>query len=76
MLSFNNQKSYFFIGTGSGSPTKLGLPDNSGLIVGVNTINYDASSSVRNKAKVNKWIKIDGVFFAKFGTFFSLKLLF
>ena len=32
--------------------TKLGLPDNKGLIVGVNTINYDASSSVRNKAKV------------------------
>ena len=51
----------------------MGLPDNSGLIVGVNTINYDASSSVRNKAKVNKWIKIDFVvcfFFAKFGILF------
>lgn len=35
------------------SPGKLGLPDSSGLIVGVNTINYDASSSVKNKAKVN-----------------------
>ena len=34
------------------SPGKLGLPDSSGLIVGVNTINYDASSSLRNKAKV------------------------
>jgi hypothetical protein len=32
------------------SPAKLGLPDASGLIVGVNTINYDASSSLRNKA--------------------------
>ncbi len=37
---------------GKPSPGKLGLPDNSGLIVGVNTINYDASSSVKNKAKV------------------------
>lgn len=37
---------------GKPSPGKLGLPDNSGLIVGVNTINYDASSSLRNKAKV------------------------
>jgi histone-lysine N-methyltransferase MLL5 len=36
----------------SGGASKLGLPDNKGLIVGVNTINYDASSSVRNKAKV------------------------
>ncbi len=34
------------------SPGKMGLPDNSGLIVGVNTINYDAASSVRNKGKV------------------------
>merc|ERR1719188_335658 len=36
---------------GKPSPAKLGLPDNSGLIVGVDTINYDASSSLRNKAK-------------------------
>ncbi len=35
------------------SPPKLGLPDSSGLIVGVNTINYDASSSLRNKSKVS-----------------------
>ena len=35
-----------------GGPSMLGLPDNKGLIVGVNTINYDASSSVKNKAKV------------------------
>ena len=35
-------------------PSMLGLPDSKGLIVGVNTINYDASSSVRNKAKVKK----------------------
>jgi hypothetical protein len=32
--------------------SKLGLPENKRLIVGVNTINYDASSSVKNKAKV------------------------
>merc|ERR1719464_1660135 len=46
-------------GAGSGSPTKLGLPDNSGLIVGVNTINYDASSSVRNKAKSREERKME-----------------
>jgi hypothetical protein len=40
----------------SSSLAKLGLPDNKGLIVGVNTINYDASSSVRNKAKVTRII--------------------
>jgi hypothetical protein len=37
----------------TGGTSKLGLPDNKGLIVGVNTINYDASSSVRNKTKVS-----------------------
>merc|ERR1712083_246595 len=36
-----------------------GLPDNSGLIVGVNTINYDASSSVRNKAKSREERKME-----------------
>ena len=35
-------------------PSMLGLPDSKGLIVGVNTINYDASSSVKNKAKVKQ----------------------
>ena len=43
----------------SGSPSKLGLPDSSGLIVGVNTINYDASSSVRNKAKSREERKME-----------------
>ena len=43
----------------SGSLAKLGLPDNKGLIVGVNTINYDASSSVRNKAKVIKKLRLE-----------------
>ena len=37
----------------------MGLPDNSGLIVGVNTINYDASSSVRNKAKSREERKME-----------------
>ena len=47
----------------SASLAKLGLPDNKGLIVGVNTINYDASSSVRNKAKViGKILKIQSRF--------------
>jgi len=41
------------------SPGKLGLPDNSGLIVGVNTINYDASSSLRNKAKSREERKME-----------------
>merc|ERR1712223_1347886 len=44
---------------GSGSPSKLGLPDTGGLIVGVNTINYDASSSVRNKAKSREEHKME-----------------
>ncbi len=42
-----------------GSPSKLGLPDASGLIVGVNTINYDASSSVKNKAKSREERKME-----------------
>lgn len=37
----------------------MGLPDSSGLIVGVNTINYDASSSVRNKAKSREERKME-----------------
>ena len=41
------------------SPGKMGLPDNSGLIVGVNTINYDASSSLRNKAKSREERKME-----------------
>merc|ERR1712072_579258 len=41
------------------SPGKLGLPDNSGLIVGVNTINYDASSELRNKAKSREERKME-----------------
>ena len=41
------------------SPAKLGLPDSSGLIVGVNTINYDASSSLRNKAKSREERKME-----------------
>lgn len=42
------------------SPSKqLGLPDNSGLIVGVNTINYDASSSLKNKAKSREERKME-----------------
>ena len=41
------------------SPSKMGLPDASGLIVGVNTINYDASSSVRNKAKSREERKME-----------------
>ncbi|XP_059096306.1 uncharacterized protein LOC131890876 [Tigriopus californicus] len=44
---------------GKPSPGKLGLPDNSGLIVGVNTINYDASSSLRNKAKSREERKME-----------------
>merc|ERR1719422_2540023 len=34
-------------------------PDNSGLIVGVDTINYDASSSLRNKAKSREERKME-----------------
>ena len=41
------------------SPAKLGLPDSSGLIVGVNTINYDASSSLKNKAKSREERKME-----------------
>ncbi|XP_040573579.1 uncharacterized protein [Lepeophtheirus salmonis] len=41
------------------SPNKLGLPDNSGLIIGVNTINYDASSSLRNKSKSREERKME-----------------
>lgn len=41
------------------SSTMLGLPDGKGLIVGVNTINYDASSSVRNKAKSREERKME-----------------
>lgn len=41
------------------SPGKLGLPDSSGLIVGVNTINYDASSALRNKAKSREERKME-----------------
>ena len=41
------------------SPGKLGLPDSSGLIVGVNTINYDASSSLKNKAKSREERKME-----------------
>lgn len=41
------------------SPGKMGLPDNSGLIVGVNTINYDASSALRNKAKSREERKME-----------------
>ena len=46
-------------GPTKGSPTKMGLPDSSGLIVGVNTINYDASSSVKNKAKSREERKME-----------------
>merc|ERR1712018_484574 len=46
-------------GPTKGSPSKMGLPDSSGLIVGVNTINYDASSSVRNKAKSREERKME-----------------
>ena len=46
-------------GSLKGSPSKLGLPDNSGLIVGVNTINYDASSAVRNKAQSREERKME-----------------
>ena len=46
-------------GSGKPSPAKLGLPDNSGLIVGVDTINYDASSSLRNKAKSREERKME-----------------
>ena len=35
------------------------MPDTGGLIVGVNTINYDASSSVRNKAKSREERKME-----------------
>lgn len=60
--------------------SKLGLPENKRLIVGVNTINYDASSSVKNKAKVFSIysIKQNGKCFINFGlciiffSFFSL----
>jgi len=38
--------------TPSFKSNKPGFPENKRLIVGVNTINYDASSSVKNKAKV------------------------
>jgi hypothetical protein len=48
--------------TSPSGPSMLGLPDSKGLIVGVNTINYDASSSVRNKAKVKKRIIIFDTF--------------
>ncbi|CAB4069647.1 MLL5 [Lepeophtheirus salmonis] len=41
------------------SPNKLGLPDNSGLIIGVNTINYDASSSLKNKSKSREERKME-----------------
>merc|ERR1712203_325386 len=46
-------------GSAKPSPGKLGLPDNSGLIVGVNTINYDASSELKNKAKSREERKMD-----------------
>ena len=44
---------------GSSSHAKMGLPDRSGVIVGVNTINYDASSSVHNKAKSREKRKME-----------------
>ena len=46
-------------GSAKPSPGKLGLPDNSGLIVGVNTINYDASSELKNKAKSREERKME-----------------
>ncbi len=52
------------------SPAKMGLPDNSGLIVGVNTINYDASSSMKNKAKVG--LKFKSISRIVFGNWISL----
>ena len=39
----------------------LGLPDQSGLIVGVNTINYDASTSIRNKTKTRDELKLEQI---------------
>jgi len=39
------------------SPGKLGLPDSSGLIVGVNTIDYDVS--IRNKAQTREEKKME-----------------
>merc|ERR1711944_370859 len=46
-------------GSAKPSPGKMGLPDNSGLIVGVNTINYDASSELKNKAKSREERKME-----------------
>ncbi len=43
--------------SGKPSPAKLGLPDSSGLIVGVDTINYDAS--IKNKAKSREERKME-----------------